>query len=48
MAKICVDPRHSGVIEIMRCPVKTRAFDGWHMKHIDDLRFDELINAMGD
>lgn len=46
MANIKNDERHSGVIEMARKPIEKRNFDGWHMKHIEGLQFDELIHAM--
>jgi GrpB-like predicted nucleotidyltransferase (UPF0157 family) len=46
MDNISKDRRHSGVIEMMRNPIEQRAFDGFHMKHIEGLKFDELVQAM--
>lgn len=46
MDNISKDHRHSGVIEMMRNPIESRAFDGFHMKHIEGLQFDELVSAM--
>ncbi|WP_424984117.1 BLUF domain-containing protein [Maritalea sp. S77] len=46
MDNIKNDERHSGVIEVARTSTEKRAFEGWHMKHIEGLKFDELVHAM--
>lgn len=46
MASIHADERHSGVIVVNQRPVTKRHFNGWSMRLVQGLAFDELLAAM--
>lgn len=48
MEKIRADDRHSGIVIMAEKPVDHRIYDGWGMKHIDSLIFDDLESAMAE
>jgi len=48
MDKIRADNRHSGIVIMDEKPVDRRIYEGWGMKHIDSLIFDDFESAMAE
>jgi len=48
MDTIRADNRHSGIVIMAEKPVDRRIYDGWGMKHMDSLIFDDFETAMAD
>ena len=46
MNKIRADNRHTGIVIMAEKPVDRRIYDGWGMKHMDSLIFDDFESAM--
>jgi len=48
MDSIRADDRHSGIVIMGEKPIQRRLYDGWGMKHIDSLIFEDFESAMAD
>ena len=48
MDKIRADNRHTGIVIMAEKPVDRRIYDGWGMKHMDSLIFDDFESAMAE
>ena len=48
METISADDRHSGIVIMAEKPVERRSHEGWGMKHMDSLIFDDFESAMAD
>ena len=48
METIRADNRHSGIVIIAEKTVERRIYEGWGMKHMDSLIFDDFESAMAD
>ena len=48
MDTIKADTRHSGIVIMAEKPVDRRIYEGWGMKHMDSLIFDDFESAMAE
>mgnify|MGYP000430477251 CR=1 FL=1 len=48
METIKADSRHTGVVVMAETQTDDRLYNGWGMKHIDSLIFDDFESAMAD
>ncbi len=48
MDKIRADDRHAGIVVMAEKPVDRRIYNGWGMKHMDSLIFDDFESAMAE
>ena len=48
METIRADNRHSGIVIIAEKTVERRIYEGWGMKHMDSLIFDDFESAMAE
>lgn len=46
MDKIRADDRHSGLVIMDEKPIERRICDGWGLKHIDSLIYEDFASAM--
>jgi len=48
MDKIRADDRHNGLVVMGEKPIEYRICDGWALKHIDSLIFEDFESAMAE